>query len=284
MPATPPIVEQRDVVRRLEAAGFANAWANEYVGGKDVFVQIAMLLAATERMTFGTSITPMWARPAVVAHAAASQLGEAFPGRFILGLGAGYDFQAAQAGVPYGKPLTQFREYVGRLTEPTTTLRSPPVTYPTILGALGRKALAQAGEIADGALPVLVPPAYVREARAALGPDKLLVVGLTVAIDDDLDAARRAALASIKDVLGYAKSPYANAMRALGYTDHELTTGDRIVDDITAYGSGPRIAAAVERYLEAGADHVTLQVFESDFSAAMRKLESIAPAVTALRR
>ena len=66
----------------------------------------------------------------------------------------------------------------------------PSSSYPRILAANGPKMLALAGEIADGAIPTLVPPQYTAGARQILGPDKILVIGLTVAVDDDPARAR----------------------------------------------------------------------------------------------
>jgi hypothetical protein len=66
---------QREAVRRLENAGYRAAWANEGVGGKDALVQLAVLLGATERMVFGTSIANVWARAPQTAHGAAAIVG-----------------------------------------------------------------------------------------------------------------------------------------------------------------------------------------------------------------
>src|SRR5262249_37821354 len=114
----PPIAVQRDAIRRFEAAGYKAAWTNEGVGGKDVFVQSANLLAATDRIILGTDVANMFARAPQVAHAACAQLAQAHPGRFLLGLGAGYPFQADSVGRPY-KPLTGMRDYLTRMKEPT---------------------------------------------------------------------------------------------------------------------------------------------------------------------
>jgi alkanesulfonate monooxygenase SsuD/methylene tetrahydromethanopterin reductase-like flavin-dependent oxidoreductase (luciferase family) len=46
---------QREAVGRLERAGYRAVWTNEVIG-KDALVQLAMLLGATEHMTFGTCI------------------------------------------------------------------------------------------------------------------------------------------------------------------------------------------------------------------------------------
>ena len=95
---------QRDAVRRLERAGYHAAWTNEGIGGKDALVQLAVLLAATEQMVFGTGVANIWARQPQTAHGAASLLAQAYPGRFVLGLGVGYPDQAASVGREFGSP------------------------------------------------------------------------------------------------------------------------------------------------------------------------------------
>lgn len=285
IPTVPPIGLQRDAVHRLEAAGYRNGWANEGVGAKDVFVQIALLLNETRHLTFGTSITPMWARPPMVLHAAARQLAEAFPGRFVLGVGAGYDFMASMVGLAYGNPVANLRRYVHRMTEPTPILESPSANYATILGSIGRKSVRQAAEIADGALPALIPPAYTAELRSILGPQKLLVVGLSTYIDDDEDAARKVALQSVIRNTSFPNSPFARILDGLGYTEQERSSGTRrLVDDLTAYGPARSIAAAAQRHLDAGADHVILQPVAPTFSQGVEQLEKIAPTITTIAR
>lgn len=184
---------QRDVVRRLERAGYQSVWNNEGVGGKDGLVQLGMLLAATELMTFGSAIANIWARPPQTAHGAAALLADAYPGRFVLGLGVGYPFQAAQIGREYGRPLATVRDYFEQMTAEQPLAQVQELSYPRILAASGPKMLALAAEIADGAMPILVPPEYTASARQVLGPDKILVAGLTAAVDEDEDRARAVA-------------------------------------------------------------------------------------------
>jgi probable F420-dependent oxidoreductase len=173
--SAPPIDQQRDAVRRLERAGYRAAWTNETVGGKDALVQLAVLMAATERMVFGTGIANIWARSAQTAHGAAALLAQAYPGRFVLGLGVGYPRQAASVGREFGRPLATMREYLDRMGAPTQ-LPAPDVAYPRIIGANGPKMLALAAELTDGALPAGQPPEFTAQARQVLGPDKLVVV------------------------------------------------------------------------------------------------------------
>jgi len=275
----PHIDVQRDAIRRLEAAGYCAAWLKEGLGGKDVFVQLAMLMPSSE-LVFGTAITPIWTRPPMVAHGAASQLGQAFPGRFVLGIGAGYPSQAARVGGDYSKPLTQLRTYVSRLTEGSPPLETPEVNYPTILAALGRAAVMAAGEVADGVMTVTVPPFYVADERAILGPNKLLVVGLNVYLDGDESTARATASAAMAGLANFPGSPYGRALRAMGYTDDELSGGsDRVLTELCAVGSADAVARGVHNLLDAGADHVVLYTTPRDFAAGVDTLVDVAPAL-----
>jgi probable F420-dependent oxidoreductase len=186
------ITGQRDAVRRLEAAGYRAAWTNETVGGKDALVQLALLLAAAKRMAFGTSIANIWARAPQTAHGAAALLAQAYPGRFVLGLGVGYPEQAASVGRDFGRPLATMRDYLGQMDLPTRP-PAPDAAYPRIIGANGPKMLALAGEITDGAMPAMQPPEFTAKARQLLGPDKLLVTGVRVFADGDDDPVVAAA-------------------------------------------------------------------------------------------
>ena len=190
--SAPPIDLQRDGVRRLEGAGYRAAWTNETVGGKDALVQLAVLLAATERMTFGTGIANIWARSAPTAHGAATVLAQAYPDRFVLGLGVGYPEQAASVDREFGRPLATMRAYLDRMGAPTQ-LPAADVAYPRIIGANGPKMLALAGEIANGAMPAGRPPEFTAEARQVLGPDKLLVIFMQASAEQG-DAAAITAL------------------------------------------------------------------------------------------
>ncbi|HEV7978607.1 TIGR03620 family F420-dependent LLM class oxidoreductase [Amycolatopsis sp.] len=269
---------QREAVGRLERAGYRAVWTNEVIGGKDAFVQLAVLLAATDRMVFGTSIANIWAREPQTAHGAAALLAQAYPGRFVLGLGVGYPEQAAGTGRDFGNPLTTIRDYLDRMGSPTWP-PAPDVAYPRIIAANGPKMLALAGEIADGALPAMLPPEVTAQARQALGPDKLLVVGLSVVADSDRDRAKATAREKVSDMLG--RPSYAAAIARLGYSDQELAeVDDRLVNAIVGLGAPAAIAAKVREHLVAGADHVTLMLpIGGDFTEGVDELEQLAPAL-----
>ncbi|HWC80623.1 MAG TPA: TIGR03620 family F420-dependent LLM class oxidoreductase [Pseudonocardiaceae bacterium] len=271
-----PIDDQRDAVRRLERAGYRTAWTNEVVGGKDALVQLAVLLAATERMTFGTGIANIWVRQPETLHGAAALLAQAYPDRLVLGLGVGYPAQAQATGREFGKPLTTMREYLGKMTAQTWPPAADAV-YPRIIGANGPKMLALAGEIADGALPIGLPVEHTAQARRALGPDKLLVVGLSVVLDADPGQARETARSTVSQRL--AMPAVADGLARLGYGQDELArVSDRVVDAVIAHGEPAAIAAGVQAHLDAGADHVALLPTTDDYAEGVRRLVEIAPA------
>lgn len=168
--SAPAIADQVDGVRRLEESGYRAIWTNEVVGA-DALVRSALWLAATRRAVVGTCIANVWARPAQTAHAAATQLAQAFPGRFVLGVGIGWPQQAASVGRDYGSPLTTARDYLEQLTDRE---------YPMLLAANGPRMTTVAAELADGSLPAGQPPEFTARVREQLGADGLLVVYLPI--------------------------------------------------------------------------------------------------------
>jgi probable F420-dependent oxidoreductase len=271
--SAPPAGLQREAVARLEHAGYRAVWTNEVIG-KDALVQVAMLLAATDRMVFGTCIANIWARPAQTMHAAAAQLAQAYPGRFVLGLGVGYPEQASSIGQEFGSPLATMRDYLNRMDSPTWP-PAPEAPYPRIIAANGPKMLALSGEIADGALPAMLPPEFTAQARQLLGPDKLLIVGLCVIPDSDRARAQAAARETLSGWLG--RPSYAATIGRLGYSTRDIDeVSDRLVNAVVAHGNPAGIAVKVREHVVAGADHVTLLVpIGGDFATGVEQLEQV---------
>jgi probable F420-dependent oxidoreductase len=279
--SAPPVDLQREAVGRLERAGYRTTWTNETVGGKDPFVQLALLFPATERMTFGTGIANIWARAPQTAHGAAALLAQAYPGRLVLGLGVGYPQQATAVGREFGGPLAAMRDYLERMAAPTMT-PAPEAPYPRIVAANGPKMIALAGDLADGALPAGLPSAFTAQVRKALGPDKLLVVGLSVITDTaDRETARAKARNTVSTSLS--RPWYAATIARLGYTDRQIAAvSDELVNAIVAYGDPDSIAATIDAHRAVGADHVILMpsaTVDLDLMAGVGQLEHLAPAV-----
>lgn len=102
---TAPVAVQRRQFGRVERLGFGSLWSGEPpsgspAGSREAFVQHALMLAATERIVVGTGIANIGMRDPVAMHTGAATLAEAYPGRFILGVGG-------QSG---DRPLSQLRD------------------------------------------------------------------------------------------------------------------------------------------------------------------------------
>jgi probable F420-dependent oxidoreductase len=257
--STPRADEQLAAVRRLERAGYTAGWTNEVIG-KDALAQVGALLAATGRMTLGTCVANIWARAPQTAHGAATFLAQAYPDRFVLGLGVGYPQQAQSVGREFGKPLAAMGDY---LTAMGTR------DYPLILAANGPKMLGLAASLADGALPAGLPPAYTALARRLLGPDKLLVVAQSVVIDDSLDRARATAERVV--ATWAARESFRTVLAQVGASPSA---------DLVAYTGPDSIAGKVGEHLAAGADHVVLlQPLGTEFAPGIDGWERVAPAL-----
>jgi probable F420-dependent oxidoreductase len=276
------ISRQRDAARRLEQAGFGAAWANEGVGGKDVLAQLGILMAATDRLAFGTGIANIWARAPQTLHGGAALLAAAYPERLAVGLGVGYPHQAAAVGQQFGRPRATMRSYVERMDVPGMT-PVPDAGYPRIIAANGLRMLDLAAEIADGAIPAGLPPEYTARARQVLGPDKLLVIGVALVAGASRSETRAAARARVAGAPGQPASR-AVLLAELGYGAGDIeSVSDSLVDAMVAHGDPDSVAETVRAHLAAGADHVTFLVDGSDFEAAMNQLETVAPALAGLR-
>jgi probable F420-dependent oxidoreductase len=164
-------------------------------------------------------------------------------------------------------------------------LPAPEAAYPRIIAANGPKMLTLAGQIADGAMPAMLPPEFTAQARQLLGPDKLLVIGLAVVTGTDADEVKANARGRIAGALGLRGSSYAASIARLGYPAEEVAeASDRVTDAIVGYGGPAAIAAKVREHLAAGADHVTLMPTADDLTAGMMQLQELAPALAEISR
>jgi probable F420-dependent oxidoreductase len=270
---------QRDAAARIEQAGYRALWVNDAVGGKDTMVQVAALLGATGRLTLGTGIANIWSRSPQTLHGGATMLSQAYPGRLVVGLGAGYPRQAAAVGRDYGSPVAAMRDYLQRMTAPMTT-PAADAPYARIVGANGPQMLALAREQADGALPAGLPAGFTAQVRELIGPDKLLVAGVSVIMDSsDPDAAFAQARAGLAASLG--RAWYAAAVARLGYSGQGPdSVSDELVRAVVAVGGPGSVAALVQAHLAAGADHVLLMTSSAaDLASGVTQLEALAPVV-----
>ncbi|WP_410664114.1 TIGR03620 family F420-dependent LLM class oxidoreductase [Amycolatopsis sp. lyj-84] len=235
----------RDAASEIEELGFDAVWFGEYLG-REAFTQAGLLLAATSRLTVATGIARFDQREPATAAAAGRTLAEAYPGRFVLGLGG------HRRGT---KPLEAMRGYLDGMNG--TELSTPDSPHRRLLAALGPKMLSLAAERADGAHPYFVPVEHTARAREIMGPSAYLAVEQAVVLGADREIARR----HVSMYLELAAHHQAN-LRRFGFTDKDYGS-NRLVDALVAVGED-EISARIQAHLDAGADHVCLQVLTED--------------------
>ena len=107
-----------------------------------------------------------------------------------------------------------------------------------------------------------MPPEHTRLAREILGPGPLLAPEHKVVLDTDPARARALGRARVRTpYLGLVN--YTSNLRRLGWADTDLSDGgsDALIDALVAHGSADQVAArAVGQHLDAGADHVVIQL------------------------
>jgi probable F420-dependent oxidoreductase len=272
-----PAAEAATFAKRVEAWGYGALWIPEAVG-REVFSASAWLLANTTRLIIASGIANIYARDSLSAAAAQKGLNEQSGGRFLLGLGVSHiplvqDMRRHE----YGKPVATMRTYLeGMAAAPYKAV--PPASPPkTVLAGLGPKMLELAGELADGAHPYNVPPEHTRQARAILGPNKLLCVEQAAILETDGSQARAQARQFLAVYLGLPN--YVNNWRRLGFTDPDFAGGgsDRLIDAVVAWGDEKAIRQRIEEHWHAGADHVCVQALGAGRRPDERLLGMLAP-------
>jgi hypothetical protein len=131
--------------------------------------------------------------------------------------------------------------------------------------AASYRALRLAAARTLGSHPYLVVPDHTRDARRMLGPDVLIAPEQTVVVGTDPDAAREIGRAFVSDPY-LALVNYTNNYRRYGYTDDDLKGrgSDRLIDASVLHGSADSVAAGLRAHLEAGADHIGIQVLTAN--------------------
>jgi probable F420-dependent oxidoreductase len=254
-----PVAEVGTFAATVERLGAGGLWYGEAYG-RETFGQAALCLDATSTLLVGSSIASIYARDALAVRGAQATTGARHPGRFVLGLGVSHaPLVERLRGHEYGKPLAAMRGYLEALDQVTPMVVDAAPGRPRMLAALGPKMLALSAEQADGALPYLTLPQHTAQARAIIGPDKLLVVEQGASLADDPDEARQRAHTHLEVYTGLPN--YRASWTRQGFDERDYVRGgsDRLKDAMVAFGLEATRARIVE-HLEAGADQVAVQV------------------------
>jgi probable F420-dependent oxidoreductase len=261
-----PAAVAQAAANELEGLGYRTLWLNEATG-RDPFVMAGVLLSATSTLTVALGIANIYARDAMTTAAAQKTLAEAYPDRFLLGLGVSSPVLVEKVrGHDYGKPLSNMKAFLEAMDRAPFNAAPPAVTPLRVLAALGPKMLELSASQANGAHPYLTTPDHTRTAREIIGPDVLLAPEQMVVLESDPSVARAIGRAAISF---YLRAPgYLANLRRLGFSDDDWadpkSPSDRLVDGIVAWGGVDAAVARVREHHDAGADHVAVQVLRGD--------------------
>jgi F420-dependent oxidoreductase-like protein len=335
--------EATEIVQVAERAGYDSVWAAESYGSDAVSV-LAYLAAKTETIQLGAAILQVPARPPAAAAMAGVTIDALSGGRFIFGFGpSGPQVSEGWYGVPYAKPWGRTREYVeivkeivareGRLEHSGEHYTLPlmegegvtgqgkalklnihPVRseIPVYLGAIGRKSVEIAAEIADGWIPIFFSvdkweEAWGEHIEAGLAKggrsreDFQVSPSVQVAIDGDLDAARGLVKAGLLLYLGGMGSKktnfYADLTRRFGFAEvaDEVQSlyldgkreeaynaiPDELVDATSMIGTEDQVAERVKRFADAGVDRMIVSPMHGTREESVNTLEKLAGMVGA---
>ncbi len=255
---------ERNAVGRYEALGYTSTWFPESIGSKEAFAHAAVLLGGSSRMIVATGIASIYVRDPMAMMNGARTLAEAYPGRFILGIGVSHAPAVASRGAVYERPIERMTSYLDAMDAAGYAAPPPPEPVPVVLAALGPRMLELAAARTDGAHPYFVPVEHTASARGRIGREPLLVVEQAAVLDSDPHRARETARAFAARYL--AAENYANNLRRMGWADEDLVHGgsDRLLDAVVVQGDAAAIAARVREHLDAGADHVCVQLRAPD--------------------
>ncbi len=251
----------QDLAAEVEDLGYSVLWLTEG-GPREPFVLATQLLDATRDLVVATGVCTIYARDPLAMVAAQYTLADAFPERFLLGLGVSHrSLVEGIRGHHYLPPVAAMTEYLAAMD--AAPFARPEIPPRHVLAALGPRMLDLSVRFADGAHPYVAPPEHTAIARAALGPGPLLAPDQVVLLDENPETARAAA----RDMLHiYLTLPnYLMHFRRLGFTEDDISNGgsDGLVDALVAWGDEETVRARVLAHLGAGADHVCLQVLST---------------------
>jgi probable F420-dependent oxidoreductase len=237
-----------ELAATVEDLGFGALWLGSARGD---LAAAEDCLAATTSLVVATGIVNMWQYEASGVAASFRRVHERFPDRFLLGVGAGHPEMVQQ----YAQPYDTLARYVDALLGDGVPAGS------LVLAALGPRVLRLAAERTAGAHPYLVTPGYTGQARKILGPGPLLAPEQKVVLETDAEQARAIGRPRVeKPYLGLAN--YTANLRRLGWTDADLSGGgsDALIDALVARGSAAQVVTRLTEHLDAGADHVSVQL------------------------
>ena len=242
--------------KEIEALGYGAVWVG---GSPPAELEWAEpILKATNTLQVATGIVNIWSAAAKPVAESFHRIDKAYPGRFVLGIGVGHP----EAVTEYRKPYDALVEYLDRLDD-----YGVPANR-RVVAALGPRVLQLSAQRSAGAHPYLTTPEHTAHARELIGSSAFLApehkVVMTGLEKNGAEKARSVGRKALDIYFNLAN--YRNSWKRLGFAEDEVHRpgSDRLVDAVVAYGSTDAIAARLNEHLDAGADHVAVQVLTKD--------------------
>jgi probable F420-dependent oxidoreductase len=268
----------RAAVGDIEGLGYPAVWVPEGGSSREIFAHLSLLLAASREITVCSGIANVTARHAETMAGGARTLADSFGERAIVGIGIGHQTTAGRRRQEWEDPIGRMSEYLDAM-DAARMGPDPEIPLRRLIAALGPRMLQVAASKALGAHTYFVPVEHTAKARELLGPEPVLAVEQTAIVSSDPPVARGIA----RDwAASYLSLPnYANNWRRSGYPD-DLDEGgsDRLIDAAIAWGDVAAIVGRVREHLDAGADHVCVQVISGrDDDVCLPALRELAAAL-----
>jgi probable F420-dependent oxidoreductase len=232
----------------IEKLGYGAVWVGGSPAADLAFVE--PILEQTTDLQVATGIVNIWAAPAKEVAESYHRIEDAYPGRFLLGVGIGHPEHTQE----YRKPYDALVEYLDELD----AAKMP--TSRRVLAALGPKVLKLSAQRSAGAHPYLTTPEHTAQARELVGNTVYLAPEHKVVLSTDAEQAREVGRKTVGFYLDL--SNYVSNWKRLGFTDDDVAKPgtDKLIDAVVAHGSADDIAKRLKEHLDAGADTVAIQV------------------------
>jgi probable F420-dependent oxidoreductase len=239
-----------ELAAQIESLGYRAIWIGGSPDADLAWVDVA--LSGTESVQLATGIVNIWTAPAPAVAESFQRIESTHPGRFLLGIGAGHHEHTQDYAKPYDA-LVSYLDELDAAMVPTSR---------RVLAALGPRVLRLSAERSAGAHPYLTTPEHTAKARELVGSSVFLAPEHKVVLSTDRDEARAIGRRYLEHYLGL--SNYVNNWLRLGFTQDDVRKpgSDKLVDAMVAYGTTDAIAQRLNEHLEAGADHVGIQVLD----------------------
>jgi probable F420-dependent oxidoreductase len=232
----------------IERLGYGAVWVGGSPSADLAFAE--PILEQTTSLTVATGIVNIWSAAAKPVADSYHRIEKAYPGRFLLGVGVGHREHTEEYRKPYDA-LVEYLDGLDNYSVPTSR---------RVLAALGDKVLKLAALRSAGAHPYLTTPQHTAHAREVVGNTVFLAPEHKVVLSTDADEARAIGRKTVGFYLDL--SNYVNSWKRLGFTNADVAKpgSDKLIDAVVAHGTAEDVAKRLGEHIDAGADHVTIQV------------------------